>query len=92
MLDKPEQTSFTNTATGERIRAQEANSRYQLKIDNLDGAIAELGKIMLIVASSFAEENIVIRRFQEGEMGFVDINAELFKKATKLNPNNTYRC
>jgi hypothetical protein len=76
--------SFTNTATGERIRANEANSRYQYKLDNVEMGIAEVGNIMLHVASVFADDNIVIRKFtDEGEEQFFDINESIFDNVTE---------
>ena len=75
---------FTNTATGERIRANEANSRYQSKLDNIESGIAKVGKMMLYMASIFSDENIVIRRLAEdGDEQFFELNSSIFEGAAE---------
>lgn len=77
-------SSFTNTATGERIRANEANSRYQYKLNNVESGIAQVGKIMIRMAGVLADENIVIRRLtEEGDVKFADVNASVFEIAAE---------
>lgn len=72
---------FTNTATGERIRANEANSRYQYKIDNLEMGIENVGLMMLQMASVFTEGGAEFSTEFEGQSLFVEMADEAFEAA-----------
>ena len=72
---------FTNTATGERIRANEANSRYQYKLTNVELAIAEVGKMMLYITSVFGDQNIIIRSISDEGDQFLQVNPVVFEDA-----------
>ncbi len=74
---------FTNTATGERIRANEANSRYQYKLTNVELGIAAVGKMMLYITSVFGDENVIIRSMTDEGAEFNQINPVVFNSAAE---------
>lgn len=77
--DRGGSKGFTNTATGQRIRNEESSARFQYKIENLEEAIQEIGKKMLVLAAENADQNVLIRRLSEsGEFSFEEISSDVF--------------
>lgn len=77
--DRGGSKGFTNTATGQRIRNEESSARFQYKIENLEEAIQQIGKKMLILAAENADQNVLIRKLNEsGEFSFEEISSEVF--------------
>ena len=73
---------FTNTATGQKIRSKEQNSRYQLKIENLEDTLSRIGKKMLQMIHALDDESFVIRRRKEdGSPLFTEVQKGVLDKA-----------
>ena len=61
---------FINTATGQKIRVAKQNSRYGLKIENLEDTLARIGLKMLQMMNALEDEVFVIRREDPVKGGF----------------------
>jgi|TARA_Y100000310_G_C20701923_1_gene830804 hypothetical protein len=74
--------SFTNTATGERIRAAIQSARYNYKIENLEDSLAELGEMMIKLSAENIEGTEPIRLANDdGTFEFVEIDESIFRIA-----------
>lgn len=83
VTDRGGESGFTNTATGQRIRASEQNTRVQAKIENLEEGIRKIAKKMLILAEKFSDDSVLFREFLEnGEVEFIKTTKDLFKNVT----------
>ena len=69
-------SAFTDTATGAAIRQEEQNTRIKLKVENLDDAVSELGRKILLIVSNELEDNIEI----PDEDNFHTVYKEAFQK------------
>lgn len=70
--------NVTNTATGERIREQNAIARYAAKMENIEFAIAEIARKMLTLKARNLDESEEIPVFVRGKWRLV--SAKLYKK------------
>lgn len=76
--------SFTNTATGEKIRDKDRTSRFQLKIENLEDTLARIGKKMLKMLAATEGSSFVIRRKNEsGQAKFTEIQKSVLDQAVQ---------
>jgi hypothetical protein len=74
---------FINTATGQKQRSKEQESRFKLKIENLEDALSRIGKKMLQMLNAQAEESFVVRRKDDinGGFKFTKIKSEALMEA-----------
>jgi len=75
---------FINTATGEKIRDKDRSARFQLKIENLEDALARVAQKMLRMLHATEGQSFVIRRRNKnGETKFTEIQKELLREAVE---------